>query len=65
MTEATLDTLTDILAARIARTGPITLADYMAEALSTPITAITPLANPSAVPVISSPPPRSARCSGR
>ncbi len=36
MTEATLDTLTDILAARIARTGPITLADYMAEALLHP-----------------------------
>ncbi|MBO6853426.1 MAG: SAM-dependent methyltransferase [Marivivens sp.] len=36
MTEATLDTLTDILAARITRTGPMTLADYMAEALLHP-----------------------------
>ena len=36
MTEATLDTLTDILAARIARTGPMTLAEYMAEALLHP-----------------------------
>jgi len=36
MTEATLDTLTDILAARIARTGPMTLADYIAEALLHP-----------------------------
>ncbi len=60
--------LVDDVIARIARQGPMSLADYMGLCLTHPSQGYymsgDPLASPEATAATSSPPRRSARCSG-